>query len=110
MGSSNRFMASQTRFKSSPYRRDDFTPASAGNLGSQSEPQLGTTVGTGVQPTPDLAASTGALGSELETPMTFLGERLGFENIGLSDIPEVMNSAEADVSSLCLNHFCALSG
>ncbi|KAI8025292.1 Sister chromatid cohesion 1 protein 3 [Camellia lanceoleosa] len=76
--------------------RDDFTPASAYNLGSQSEPQLVTTVGTGVQPTPDLAASTGALGSELETPMTFLGERLGFENTGLSDIPEVMNSAEAD--------------
>ncbi|KAI8024243.1 Sister chromatid cohesion 1 protein 3 [Camellia lanceoleosa] len=76
--------------------RDDFTPASAGNLGSQSEPQLGTTVGIGVQPTPDLAASTGALGSELETLMTFLGERLGFENTGLSDIPEVMNSAEAD--------------
>ncbi|CAL5331359.1 unnamed protein product [Camellia sinensis] len=97
MGSPNRFMASQTRFKSSPYRRDDFTPASAGNLGSQSEPQLGTTVGIGVQPTPELAASTGALGSELETPMTFLGERLGFENAGLSDIPEVMNSAEAFV-------------
>ncbi|KAL7234198.1 hypothetical protein ACSBR1_017736 [Camellia fascicularis] len=96
MGSPNRFMASETRFKSSPYRRDNFTPASAGNLGSQSEPQLGTTVGTGVQPTSDLAASTGALGSELETPMTFLGERLGFENIGLLDIPEVMDSAEAD--------------
>ncbi|GMP41873.1 hypothetical protein CsSME_00011820 [Camellia sinensis var. sinensis] len=96
MGSPNRFMASKTRFKSYPYRRDDFTPASAGNLGSQSEPQLGTTVGTGVQPTPDLAASTGALGSELETLMTFLGKRLGFENTGLSDITEVMNSAEAD--------------
>ncbi|XP_028051747.1 sister chromatid cohesion 1 protein 3 isoform X1 [Camellia sinensis] len=96
MGSPNRFMASETRFTSSPYRRDDLTPASAGNLGSQSEPQLGTTVGTGVQPTPDLAASTGTLGSESETPMTFLGECLGFENTGLSDIPEVMNSAEAD--------------
>ncbi|KAF5956171.1 hypothetical protein HYC85_009027 [Camellia sinensis] len=96
MGSPNRFMASETRFKSYPYRRDDFTPTSASNLGSQSEPQLGTTIGTGVQPTPDLAASTGALGSELETLMTFLGERLGFENTGLLNITEVMNSAKAD--------------
>ncbi|PSS24484.1 Sister chromatid cohesion 1 protein [Actinidia chinensis var. chinensis] len=99
IGSPSRFMPSE--IMGSPNmlpHRDDFTPApaSAGSLGSQSEPKLGTTVGTAVQPTPDLAESAGTLGSDMETPATFLGERLGLESTGLSDIPEVMNSAEAD--------------
>ncbi|GFY92160.1 Rad21/Rec8-like family protein [Actinidia rufa] len=99
IGSPSRFMPSE--IMGSPnmlLHRDDFTPApaSAGSLGSQSEPKLGTPVGTAVQPTPDLAESAGTLGSEMETPATFLGERLGLESTGLSDIPEVMNSAEAD--------------
>ncbi|KAI8545783.1 hypothetical protein RHMOL_Rhmol07G0065100 [Rhododendron molle] len=68
------------------------TPASAGNLSPESEPQPGTTMGTGVQPTPDPAA----LWSEIDTPTTFFEERDGVDNSGLSDIPEVVNSAKAD--------------
>ncbi|XP_059654323.1 sister chromatid cohesion 1 protein 3-like [Cornus florida] len=86
---------SPNRFTPSPSRGDDFTPASPNNLGSQSEPQLGTTIGTGMLNTPDLAASTGPIGSEMETPMTF-SERLDVENSVLSDIPEVLNSAESE--------------
>ncbi|KAM3686246.1 hypothetical protein ACJW31_11G183600 [Castanea mollissima] len=54
------------------------------------------TIETELMPTPDLAASTGTRRSELETPMTFLEERLGLENTALSDIPDLMNSAELD--------------
>ncbi|KAA8515710.1 hypothetical protein F0562_018679 [Nyssa sinensis] len=75
-------------FMPSPSRRDDFTPASVNYFGSHSEPQEGTTIGTGVLPTPDLAASTGPLGSDMETPMTFTEELLGIQNTVLSDIPE----------------------
>ncbi|KAL6961952.1 hypothetical protein U1Q18_036911 [Sarracenia purpurea var. burkii] len=95
VGSPNRFTP-ETGFMSSPYRRDSFTPVPANNFGSQLEPQLGTTVGNEVQPTPDRTASTGTFESEMVTPTTFKGRRLGLENTGLSDIPEVMNSAEAD--------------
>ncbi|KAI8026196.1 hypothetical protein LOK49_LG02G01320 [Camellia lanceoleosa] len=38
--------------------------------------------------------------------MIFLGERLGFENTGLSDIPVVMNSAEADDLSFLASEDC----
>ncbi|XP_058225203.1 sister chromatid cohesion 1 protein 3 [Rhododendron vialii] len=90
------FMPSQTGYMSPLPQREEFTPTSADNFVSESESQWGTSVGTRVQPTPDLAASTGTLGPEMETPMTFLVERQGLDDTGLSDIPEVMNSAEAD--------------
>ncbi|KAL6967036.1 hypothetical protein U1Q18_032835 [Sarracenia purpurea var. burkii] len=96
VGSPNRFTRSETGFMSSPYRRDSFTPVPANNFGSQLEPQLGTTVGNEVQPAPDRTASIGTFESEMETPTTFKGRQLGLENTGLSDIPEVMNSAEAN--------------
>ncbi|KAL6958508.1 hypothetical protein U1Q18_050505 [Sarracenia purpurea var. burkii] len=97
VGSPNRFTRSETGFMSSPHRRDSFTPVPANNFGSQLEPQLGTTVGNEVQPAPDRTASIGTFESEMETPTTFKGRQLGLENTGLSDIPEVMNSAEANV-------------
>ncbi|KAL6961954.1 hypothetical protein U1Q18_036913 [Sarracenia purpurea var. burkii] len=95
--SPNRFIPSETGFISSPYGRDSFTPVQASNFGSQLEPQLGTTVGNEVQSTSNRTSSNGTFESEMETPPTFKGRRLGLENTGLSDIPEVMNSAEADV-------------
>lgn len=84
------FVPSPSRSMASPLRGDDFTHASP--------------IETELLPTPDLAASTGTRRSELETPMTFFEERPGLESTALSDIPGLMNSAEADVSScaLCL--------
>ncbi|XP_059650447.1 sister chromatid cohesion 1 protein 3-like [Cornus florida] len=76
-------------------RTDDFTPAFTDNLGSQSGSHVETTIMTNMLPTPDLAASTGPFGSEMETPMTF-PEQLDVGDFVLSDIPEVMNSAEAE--------------
>ncbi|KAJ8566960.1 hypothetical protein K7X08_019168 [Anisodus acutangulus] len=49
-------------------------------------------------PTP-AAASTGHVGSDMETPSTWYGEGLGLENTVLSDIPEFDNSA-ADLNFL----------
>ncbi|KAK9272810.1 hypothetical protein L1049_003188 [Liquidambar formosana] len=80
-------------FMPTSFRREDFTPISDNNLGLGLEAQGGTTIGIDVLPTPDLGASTEPLGSDMETPMTFLEERLGGGNTGLSDIPELMNSA-----------------
>lgn len=100
------FMPSQTGYMSPLPRREEFTPISADSLGLETEPQWGTSIGTRVQPTPDLAASIETLGPEMETPMTFFEERQGLDDTGLSDIPEVMNSAEADVSLSRL--FCFL--
>ncbi|XP_059431521.1 sister chromatid cohesion 1 protein 3 isoform X2 [Corylus avellana] len=76
------FVPSQARFTPSPLRRHDFSPA--------------TTSETGVLPTPDPAAFTGTCRSELERPMTHSEERLDLERTGFSDIPGLMNSAEAD--------------
>ncbi|ESR52303.1 hypothetical protein CICLE_v100309242mg, partial [Citrus x clementina] len=42
---------------------------------------------------------TGTHGSELETPRVLSEEWLSLETSGLSDIPELINSAEADVST-----------
>ncbi|XP_040988628.1 sister chromatid cohesion 1 protein 3-like isoform X1 [Juglans microcarpa x Juglans regia] len=75
------FVPSQARFTPSPIRRCDFTPA--------------TTIETRVS-TPHLAASTGTGGSEKRRRMTFSEEHLSLKNTGLSDIPGLMNSAEAD--------------
>lgn len=79
----NEFVPTPARSMASTLRGDDFTHV---------------TIETELLPTPDLAASTGTRRSELETPMTFLEERLGLENTALSDIPDLMNSAELDVS------------
>ncbi|KAJ0038998.1 hypothetical protein Pint_24077 [Pistacia integerrima] len=83
-------------FMASPPGKDDFTPFSTNTLGSESVPQAGTTVRSPTLSTPDVAASTGTHGSELETPRTLLEERIGLEYTGLSDIPELINSAEAE--------------
>ncbi|XP_050284015.1 sister chromatid cohesion 1 protein 3 [Quercus robur] len=77
----NEFAPTPARSMASTLRGDDFTHV---------------TIETELLPTPDLAASTGTRRSELETPMTFLEERLGLENTALSDIPDLMNSAELD--------------
>ena len=79
----NEFAPTPARSMASTLRGDDFTHV---------------TMETELLATPDLAASTGTRRSELETPMTFLEERLGLENTALSDIPDLMNSAELDVS------------
>jgi hypothetical protein len=78
------FVPSQARFTPSPLRRHDFTPA--------------TTSETGVLPTPDPAVFTGTCRSEPERPMALSEERLDLEHTGFSDIPGLMNSAEANVS------------
>ncbi|KAG2680097.1 hypothetical protein I3760_11G082500 [Carya illinoinensis] len=75
------FVPSQARFTPSPIRRCDFTPA--------------TTIETRVS-TPHLAASTRTGGSEKRRRMTFSEEHLSLKNTGLSNIPGLMNSAEAD--------------
>ncbi|KAK9285413.1 hypothetical protein L1049_020142 [Liquidambar formosana] len=80
-------------FMPTSFRREDFTPISDNNLGLGLGAQGGTTIGTAVLPTPALGASTEPLGSDMEKPMTFLEERLGVGNTGLSDIHEMMNSA-----------------
>ncbi|KAF8009780.1 hypothetical protein BT93_J0698 [Corymbia citriodora subsp. variegata] len=72
--------------------RDTFTPMS-GSLGSAPELPEGSTVGTGVLPTPDAAMSTGPFRSDTETPQTFIEENQVEENTCLSDIPE-MTAAE----------------
>ncbi|XP_039155377.1 uncharacterized protein LOC120286864 [Eucalyptus grandis] len=72
--------------------RDTFTPIS-GSLGSAPELPEGSTVGTGVLPTPDAATSTGPFRSDTETPLTFIEENQVEENTCLSDIPE-MSAAE----------------
>lgn len=80
------FVPSQSRFTPS-LRRCDFTPA--------------TTIENGLLSTPHLAASTGTGGSEKRRKMAFSEEHLSLQNTGLSDIPGLMNSVEADVSSPC---------
>ncbi|XP_071936301.1 sister chromatid cohesion 1 protein 3 isoform X2 [Coffea arabica] len=95
--SPNRFISSPTMSMASPIRRGESTPATT-NFGSEPD-RLETTIGTDVQTTPDLAASSGPFGSDMETPATLLGGALGVENTVLSDIPEMLNSA-GDLSFL----------
>lgn len=79
--------------------REDHTPLTSQFLGSASVER---TIGTGVLPTPDLPASTGLYESEIETPSAFLWEQLGVENTVLSDVPELVNSKDAEVSYIYL--------
>lgn len=91
------FMHSPARDVHSPSRRDgptSFSPSS-----------LGTTFGSAALPTPDVAASTGSHGLELETPRTLSEERLDVQSTGLSNIPELINSAEAEVSVFIQSFF-----
>lgn len=74
------FMLSPATVMHSPFRRDDQTHSSTKSFESESMP-------------------TGTHGSELETPRVLSEEWLGLETSGLSDIPELINSAEADVST-----------
>nr|GMD57154.1 sister chromatid cohesion 1 protein 3 [Ipomoea batatas] len=75
----------------SPSRQEDFTPAPT-SLGEQSD-QVERTIDSGVLPTPDPAASTGHLHSDIDTPLTIPKEDLRFEATALSDILEFDNSA-----------------
>ncbi|XP_044488773.1 sister chromatid cohesion 1 protein 3 [Mangifera indica] len=76
--------------------KDGFTPFSTNTTRSGSVSQAGTTVRSPTLPTPDVAALTGTRGSELETPTTLIEEGIGLEYTGLSDIPELVNTAEAE--------------
>ncbi|KAM7481737.1 hypothetical protein LguiB_006320 [Lonicera macranthoides] len=88
--SSDRFPSSPNAFLPHPSSGgDDFTPA----YGTTSE-QVPTTTRTRVTPTPDPDASTGPFGSDMETPVNF------FDNMGLSDIPEMADSAVGELSFL----------
>ncbi|KAK4379645.1 hypothetical protein RND71_001507 [Anisodus tanguticus] len=96
--SPNKFISSPQTSMPSPSRRDNFSPATT-TFGAESG-QLGRTMDSGVRPTPDPAASTGHVGSDMETPSTwFGGEGLGVEETILSDIPEFDHSA-GDLSFL----------
>ncbi|KAL3348538.1 hypothetical protein AABB24_021953 [Solanum stoloniferum] len=97
MPSPSRLISSPLMSMPSTSRRDDFSPATT-TFGTESS-QIGRTMDSGVQPTPDPAASTGHVGSDLETPSTWFGEGLGVEDTVLSDIPEFDNSA-GDLSFL----------
>ncbi|GLU00235.1 hypothetical protein SLE2022_176150 [Rubroshorea leprosula] len=81
------FEPSPSRLLPSPVKGDS-SPLSINGFGSETV--------TGALPTPDIAMSTGTHISEIETPMVFLGEGLLQGNTGLSDIPEMAGSAEAD--------------
>ncbi|KAF9597866.1 hypothetical protein IFM89_021951 [Coptis chinensis] len=77
----------------SPFRGDDFTPFSGGNI--DTEP--GTTI-LDTEPLPSLDRTTPSLSiaSEMETPMTHLEQQSHLERSGLSDIPERSNSTEGE--------------
>lgn len=87
-------------FNPSPSRGDKSTPATM-DFGSHSGP-VETNVGSEVQPTMDFTPAVGIFSSDLETPSTYSGERLGFENTRLSDIPELSNSAGVCCLSILL--------
>ncbi|KAL9368153.1 hypothetical protein Peur_039352 [Populus x canadensis] len=74
-------MPSPGRFMPSSLRRDDFTPMPISSFGSGTVPQEGTS--TTVH-TPEFSASPGTY-------------QLGEQNTGLSDIPELMKTAEDDL-------------
>ncbi|XP_043691696.1 sister chromatid cohesion 1 protein 3-like [Telopea speciosissima] len=80
----------------SPLRRDEFTPINASSLGSGPESQSGMFAGTSVLPAPDLEGSTRPAGSEPGTSMTHFEEHFSLKHTSLSDVPELLNSAEAD--------------
>ncbi|KAL0431855.1 UNVERIFIED_CONTAM: Sister chromatid cohesion 1 protein 3 [Sesamum radiatum] len=88
--SPDRFMPSFSTAVPSPHGRSYFTPENS-SLGLQSE-RLETTEGDGVLPT-DMGTSPRDLDSEMRTPDTFYGKGLP-ERTALSDIPEMVSSAE----------------
>ncbi|ONI20290.1 hypothetical protein PRUPE_2G007300 [Prunus persica] len=83
------------RFMPSP-RRDDLTPAPSPYIRSASVPPLETSAGTQILQTPDLPSSIGFHESVFETPRTIFEEQLRPENTGLSDTPDLRNTAEAE--------------
>ncbi|KAM3265262.1 sister chromatid cohesion 1 protein 3 isoform X1 [Capsicum annuum] len=91
------FVSSPQTSMPSSSRRDDFSPATA-TFGTESGP-IGRTMDSGVRPTPDPAASTGHIGSDMETPSTWFGGGPDVEDTVLSDIPEFDNSV-GDLSFL----------
>ncbi|OIV89632.1 hypothetical protein TanjilG_14158 [Lupinus angustifolius] len=97
----------------SPIRGDDLSSVSAQRLRSVSVSTVGTNIVTGrTVKTPDLTASLGVQGLEMETPMmTHLDDRfpnfdlsethqstnsVETENFGLSDTHQLINSAETE--------------
>ncbi|XP_061345461.1 sister chromatid cohesion 1 protein 3 [Gastrolobium bilobum] len=78
----------------SPVRNDELTPVSAKILRSVSLSSLGTNIASEIMQTSDLPASTGIRGLEMETPMTNLDDT--FQNFGLSDTHQLINSAETE--------------
>ncbi|KAK1373784.1 Sister chromatid cohesion 1 protein 3 [Heracleum sosnowskyi] len=95
INSPNRIVPSSAKSMPSPTTRDDYTPAFDPESSSWTNP-METTMGT----ISDRGASTGCLGSDMETPLTMLDEQIGFENTCLSDIPEMMNSGDGELSFL----------
>lgn len=94
MNSPSRIVPSPAKSMSSPTGRDD-NPSAFDPESAWTNP-METTIGTVSDP----GASTGRLGSDMETPLTMLNEQSGFENTCLSDIPELMNSRDG------VNIFC----
>ncbi|XP_017245212.1 sister chromatid cohesion 1 protein 3 [Daucus carota subsp. sativus] len=94
MNSPSRIVPSPTKSMSSPTGRDD-NPSAFDPESAWTNP-METTIGT----VSDRGASTGRLGSDMETPLTMLNEQSGFENTCLSDIPELMNSRDGELSFL----------
>lgn len=90
-----------------PHGRVDITPPPSHFIKSASVSLVEKTTGTGPLQTPDLLASMGLDQSEYGTPSASLGEQSVFPNMGLSDVPEIMNSKEVEVSwvgSLVFQH------
>ncbi|CAL0310809.1 unnamed protein product [Lupinus luteus] len=88
----------------SPIRGDDLSSVSAQRLRSVSVSTVRTNIVTGrTMQTPDLTASLGVQGSEMETPMmTHLDDR--FPNFDLSETRQSNNSAETENFGLSDTH------
>ncbi|KAE9621477.1 putative rad21/Rec8-like protein [Lupinus albus] len=88
----------------SPIRGDDLSSVSAQRLRSVSVSTVRTNIATrGIMQTPDLTASLGVQGSEMETPMmTNLDDR--FPNFDLSETHQSANSAETENFGLSDTH------
>ncbi|KAL8108037.1 hypothetical protein AgCh_024460 [Apium graveolens] len=93
--SPSKSMPSPAKSMPSPTTRDHYTPAFDPESSAWTNP-METTMGTISEREP----STGRLGSDMETPLTVLDEQRGFENTCLSDIPEMMNSGDGELSFL----------
>ncbi|XP_058071132.1 sister chromatid cohesion 1 protein 3-like isoform X1 [Magnolia sinica] len=80
-------------FMPSPSRREEFTPFLASNFGSMS--QTGKTLETEALHTPEMPFAQSD-GLELETPVAGFEELLSAGDTNLPEIPNVLNSAEAE--------------